>query len=182
MKFVCAKWCLVLVFVCGSFVFAQAQQKQTQKTVLAQGNFASLKGSLPWPTDNISELLTYKQQLAMIKNQYGINGSPLKTLTIRCDNATTVKSIAEGSVQSILDIENTKSVIVQQGDYLLVYSNLDTVYLKKGDSVSTMQPIGKLTNRTVNNYYELEMLLYRNRKQLDPYDWFIPMDRSKQMI
>lgn len=180
MKFLCPKPFLVLLFVC-SWVFTYAQPKQPGKVILAQNHFENLKGCLPWPADNIKELVTYKQELENIKKQFGVRGSALKSLTIRCYRPTTIKSIAEGSVQSILDIDNTWSVVVQHGDYLLVYSNLDTVFLKKGDSICTMQPIGRIMNATTNDSFELEMLLYLNRKQLDPYDWFRPMERSQRM-
>lgn len=181
MKILCVKSCLVFLLVCCSFVLSNAQQRQSEKPVLAQANFENLKGSLPWPADNIKELITYKQELENVKKQFGVRGPALKSLTIRYDNATTIKSIAEGSVHSIFNVENSWTVLVQHGDYLMVYSNLDTVLLKKGDSICAMQPIGKITSRTANNSFELEMLLYRNKKQLDPYDWFKPMAKSERM-
>lgn len=181
MKFLCTKPFLILLLACCSCVFTNAQSKHPEKVILAQNNFQHLKGNLPWPADNIKELVTYKQELENIRKQFGVKGSALKSLTIRCYRPTTIKAIAEGTVQSILDIDNTWSVVVQHGDYLLVYSNLDTVFLQKGDSICTMQPIGKIINPTTNNSYELEMLLYLNRKQLDPYDWFRPMEVSQRM-
>jgi murein hydrolase activator len=166
---------IVSIF-CLVSVFAHAQQKDS-KLLLAQ-DFAKMKGNLPWPADNISELVTHKQAVENVRKQFNVNLTPLKSLTIRCDEATTVKAVADGIIQRIFNIEDSWSVLVKHGDYMLVYSNLDTVFLKNGDNLSTMQPVGKITNRTSNNYFELEMLLYKNRKDLDPIDWFKPMERS----
>ena len=178
MKFLCIKPFLVILFASCFAVLANAQQKQPERILLAQNNFENLKGSLPWPTDNIKELVTYKQELANVKKRFGVNGPALKSLTIRCYRPTTVNAIAEGAVLSIFNVENSWTVLVKQGDYLLAYSNLDTVYLKKGDSICTMQPIGKITNPTFKDSYELEMLLYQNKKQLDPSDWYNSISSS----
>jgi septal ring factor EnvC (AmiA/AmiB activator) len=166
--------------LCLVSVFAHAQ-KQNGKVVLAQ-DFARMKGTLPWPADNISHLLTHKQALEEVRKQYKINPSPLKSLTIRCDEAAIVKAVADGVVQRIFNIENTWTVLVKNGDYMVVYSNLDTVFVKNGDPMNTTQPVGKITSRSSNNYYELEMLLYKDRKDLDPYDWFKPMAASEMIL
>jgi murein DD-endopeptidase MepM/ murein hydrolase activator NlpD len=172
---------LVVCILCLVGVFAQAQPNSGEKLLLAQ-DFAKMKGNLPWPADNIKELLTHKQLVENVKKQFHVNASPLKTLTIRCDEATTVKAVADGIVQRIFNIENSWSVLVKHGDYMLVYSNLDTVFLKNGDLINTMQPVGRITSRAFNNYYELEMLLYKNRKDLDPFDWFKPIENSENVL
>jgi murein hydrolase activator len=181
MNFLCTKPFLVFLLVCCSWVLTNAQQKQPEKVILAQNNFENLKGCLPWPADNFKELITYKQARENVRIQFGVKAPNHKILAIRYDKATTIKAIAEGSVHSVFDVENSWTVMVKHGDYWLVYSNLDTVYLKKGDSICIMQPIGKITSPTANNYYELEMLLYRNKKELDPYEWLKPMEKSQPM-
>lgn len=163
----------LLLMGCGSSI-AHAQAKNND-------DFIKMRGRLPWPADNIIELVNQTFLLKGSKKTFH-HSLPTPILTIRFDKATIVKAAADGIVHSVFAIENAWSVLIRYGSYYLGYSNLDSVFLKKGDTICARQPVGKITTPGLNNCFELDVLMYRNTEQLAPYDWFMPSQRSKLVL
>jgi murein hydrolase activator len=63
-----------------------------------------------------------------------------------------------------------KVVIIRHGEYLTVYSNLEEIYVKKGDKVKTKQNIGVLMTDE-DNRSELHFEIWKGSVILNPTQW-----------
>jgi thiol-disulfide isomerase/thioredoxin len=66
---------------------------------------------------------------------------PSYGITFKADDST-VFSVGEGKVITIVDIEEMKVVIVEKDRLFYIYSNLKSVFVKKGDMIKPDQIIG----------------------------------------
>ena len=132
-------------------------------------NFASNRGRLPWPTEKgiISSTFGRKAHPEfknIVTENYGID-----ILTNRGANA---RAVFNGIVTSVITGPNgLKVVIIRHGDYLSVYSNLDQVFVKRGDKVTTKQRIGVIDTQTDDNKTELQFQIWKGTTKLNPADW-----------
>jgi hypothetical protein len=151
---------------------------QTPNNNSGGNEFEKLKGKLTWPVDNIKEIITYQQRLENRRNCYHCC-APTPSLTIKSDSPTTVKASAEGQVRAAFDVEGVWSVMIKSGNYFMVYTNLNKVLVKKGDTVQQNQPIGQINIPNDENLFELELMLMKLRKNFDPYEWFKPLEKAE---
>jgi septal ring factor EnvC (AmiA/AmiB activator) len=106
--------------------------------VVLNTEFVKNRGSLPWPVDRGYPLM-----------HFGPNTLPSGTkivttgLSIATDIGSSVKSIFEGTVLSIIYIEEIQVVTIQHGKYYSTYSNLGSVSVQKGQQVQSGQTIGR---------------------------------------
>ncbi|KGN91219.1 peptidase M24 [Porphyromonas crevioricanis] len=63
------------------------------------------------------------------------------------------------------------AVIVRHGNYLTVYANLSSVYIKKGDKVRTGQKIGRIFTDHSSGKSILHFELWRERNKQNPMSW-----------
>jgi murein DD-endopeptidase MepM/ murein hydrolase activator NlpD len=65
---------------------------------------------------------------------------------------------------------NGIAVIIRHGNYLSVYSNLSTVFVKVGDKVNLNQPIGKIeTKGSTNSILHFE--IWNEKSPENPLLW-----------
>ena len=70
-------------------------------------------------------------------------------------------------------IGSGKAVIVRHGEYLSVYSNLQEVFVQKGDKVAVKDKLGVLVKDADKS--ELHFELWKGTKTMDPESWiYIP--------
>jgi septal ring factor EnvC (AmiA/AmiB activator) len=62
-------------------------------------------------------------------------------------------------------------VILQHGSYYTVYSNLESVSVKKGDKVAIRQALGKVSTNAKNNTSEVHFEIWKEKTRLNPQDW-----------
>ena len=77
------------------------------------------------------------------------------------------------SIQKIRGANIT--VLIQHGDYITVYSNLESVSVKKGDKVKTKQTIGNVAKSATAGKTILKFYIYRNNSKINPADWIYRM-------
>lgn len=137
-----------------------------EKKLLA--NFEQNKGNLPWPVKGI------------ITRKYGIQPHPTFSgitinstgLHIATKANTAAKSIFTGKVLAIQkNADGKKSVLVQHGNYISAYNNLESVYVKKGEAVKTGQKLGKVFTDRVTGKTKLGFVLFKNTVRLNPAEW-----------
>ena len=124
------------------------------------------KGKLPWPVDR-----------GQIKIHYGIfqvpgskiNGSN-PGLTIETEVGANVKTVFDGEVVSVFNIEGYSGVVVSHGKYFTAYYNLTSVSVAKGDKIKRSEVIGK-ANANDEGMGEIEFLLMLERDNLNPEVW-----------
>lgn len=130
-------------------------------------NFEGNKGSLPWP---VVEGTIYKQ--------FGTY-SPMTGITLTnngIDIATTKGAIAraifQGTVTAVTEVPQLgKVVIVKHGAYFSVYSNLNEVFVKQGQTLSTKQTIGTILFNDEDGKTELHLELWKEENKLNPEEW-----------
>ncbi len=145
-------------------------KKQTvKKTVKAipQDEFTRNKGKFEWPMDVVSIKTGF--------GLYAIGESQIKYnnpgLTLEAAEGATVKTIHEGVVKDLFQIEGNWGVVVQHGNYYSVYGNLASVNVSKTDIIESGTIIGTAASN-INGNSELEFLLMKNEKNIDPAPWF----------
>ncbi|MDT0675330.1 murein hydrolase activator EnvC family protein [Autumnicola musiva] len=136
-------------------------------------DFANNKGKLPWPVRSGVVTMSFGQhrhpivQTAIINNN-GVN--------IDTDPGGKARAVFNGTVSEVQLLKGAnKAVMVRHGDYITIYDNLDEVYVKRGDVVSTEQEIGEVaTNRTTGKT-TLHFLIFKNTQKMNPADWIYQM-------
>ena len=131
-------------------------------------SFAANKGKLPWPTARgiISETFGVHQH-PVLKNVKTKNNG----LNIVMAKGGEVRAVFSGEVVSIVSITTTnKAIIVKHGDYFSVYSNLDEVFVKKGDHVTTKEKLGRVHTNTKGKT-ELHFEIWNGKVLLNPSLW-----------
>ncbi|MCF2874801.1 MULTISPECIES: murein hydrolase activator EnvC family protein [unclassified Tenacibaculum] len=145
----------------ASFVLNAAEKK-----LLA--NFEQNKGRLPWPVHGI---ITRKFGVQPHPTFPGINvSSPGLHITTKAN--TDAQSIFNGKVLAIqTQLGGKKSVLVQHGNYISAYNNLEKVYVKKGNSIKTGDKLGKVFTDKISGKTKLVFILYKNIVRLNPALW-----------
>jgi murein hydrolase activator len=137
--------------------------------VALSGSFAGNKGRLPSPVDKGNIISSFGEhphaefQNIKIKN----NG-----IDITSAPGTQAKAIFEGEVSSVIFIANLNYVvIVRHGDYLTVYSNLESVSVKKGDRVKIRQTLGTIATGQGESKSRLHFELWQGTMVQNPANW-----------
>ncbi|HVX24941.1 MAG TPA: peptidoglycan DD-metalloendopeptidase family protein [Parafilimonas sp.] len=102
-------------------------------------NFETHHGSLPWPVNSGFVSIHF--------GAYEIPGTSLKGnsdgITISVPAGSTVKSVANGEVSAVFDVDGHSAVVVRHGKYFTSYSNLSNVQVSKGSEVQAGTVLGK---------------------------------------
>ena len=131
------------------------------------GDFDSNKGDLPWPVSK-----------GTITRQFGTQPHPtLKTIEIanngidiHTNNKAEVFAVFRGIVAGTQFIPGYQNIIIlQHGKYYTVYSNLEELYVKRGDQVRSKQAIGRLSSNKPEVHFEI----WREKQRLNPVNWII---------
>lgn len=136
-------------------------------------SFSSNKGKLPWPVER-----------GMVVKSFGTHRHPQfpnvttnsSGVEIATNDHEPVRSVFDGTVMSIQKIRGANiTVLIQHGDYITVYSNLESVSVKKGDKVKTKQTIGNVAKSATAGRTILKFYIYRNNTKINPADWIYRM-------
>ena len=100
-----------------------------------------------------------------------INSSGLHLATKKRAYAS---AIFGGTVLAIqLTTERKKNVLIQHGNYITAYNNLENSLVKKGDTVTIGQELGKVYTDKVTGKTTLIFLLFKNTTRLNPASWML---------
>lgn len=134
----------------------------TPEGMIVSDNFEKNKGRLPWPVEQ-----------GIIKTpfgNYGIEGTKIvgnnPGITIETASGASVRSVFDGDVSSVFDIEGVSVVLVRHGKYFTTYSGLSTVSVSKGAKVKAGQVIGKAGPEG-----EIDFLLLQENRNQNPEAW-----------
>ena len=131
-----------------------------------QDEFTRNKGKFEWPMDVVSIKTGF--------GPYAIGDSRIKGnnpgLTLEAAEGASVKTIHEGIVKDLFQIEGSWGVVIQHGNYYTVYGNLSSVNVSKSDIIESGTIIGTAASNS-NGNSELEFLIMKNEKNIDPAPW-----------
>lgn len=123
------------------------------------------RGGLPWPIDKGYVLMHYGS------NELPDGGTLINPgVTFGTDIGASVKAIFNGVVSKVVYIDNMQVVILQHGKYFTSYSNLSSVSVQPGQSVSTGQVLGK-AGVNDDGIGSVDLLLSSEKGQDNPERW-----------
>ncbi len=129
-------------------------------------DFRSNKGKLPPPATG-EIIRSFGKQKVLDKVTAVNNGIDIKT-----SEGADVRAVFSGTVSVVSSISGLGNVVlIQHGTYYSVYSNLSTVFIRKGEAVSTRQTIGRAGVNPVSNQSEIHFEIWLERTQLNPASW-----------
>ncbi len=128
-------------------------------------DFKNRKGKIPWPVSKgtITRYFGNQPHPTLQGIQIPNNG-----IDIRTEEGAEVLAVFEGKVSLVQFVPGFKNtVLVQHGQYFTVYSNLEDVYVKRGEQINARQPIGKIDKDKPEVHFEI----WRETQRLDPMGW-----------
>ncbi len=157
----------------------QGNFKLTPEARELANEFQNNKGKLPWPVERGFISQSFGEQDHPVLGQ-GIkiqnNGVDIET-----NKGSKVKAVFEGEVSSVIVISGAgKAVMVKHGSYRTVYSNLEEVFVEKGDQVVVGQELGRVLTEKgegkTEAHFEIWKVSGQGNQKMDPADWIL--DRS----
>lgn len=132
-------------------------------------NFTGNKGKLPWPLDKGMISSTYGEHPHPVLSNVKTKNNGIDILT---DRDAEAKAVFDGVVTRVINVPNNNNVvIIRHGEYLTVYSNLDQVYIQKGEQVKRGQPIGKVYFNPDASKTELHFEIWQAKTLMNPQEW-----------
>ena len=132
-------------------------------------NFEANKGILPWPLERGIISSTFGEHSHPVLKNVKTKNNGIDILT---DKDTKARAIFGGVVTRVMSIPNYNYVImIRHGEFLSVYSNLDEVYVEKGDKVEINDEIGRIHTNEKESKTELHFELWKGKTLLNPSSW-----------
>ena len=138
----------------------------TNDEQVLSSSFASNKGKLPWPSEH-----------GVITSSFGEHPHPVlkyvkvknNGIDISTEKGASVRTVFNGKVSRVMSFPNlNKVVIIRHGEYLTVYSNLEEVNVKDGQTVTTKQVIGKIHTNPDDSRTDLHFEIWLGKTTQDP--------------
>lgn len=129
-------------------------------------SFEANRGGLPWPVDNGVVTIPFGQSV--------VGGLSIDNpgLTISTPSAGgSVKAVFSGEVSAVSNLGDGMMVMIRHGKYFTIYSNLSSVNVSKGSTVSTGQVIGKTGEADDGSGGQLDFMLMVENRNVNPQPW-----------
>ncbi len=144
----------------------------TPEEIALSNDFIQNKGRLPWPTEKAAILSPYGEYVHPESKGKNFNNG----ITLLTGHGSSVRSIFDGTVASIGTGPNgQKVVIISHGEFMTVYTNLETVSVKKGSKVKTKQVIGIVHDTEGEKQSEVNFQIWKATKSQNPAVWLAPL-------
>ncbi len=141
----------------------------TPEEVVASDNFAGNKGKLPWPLERGAITGTFGEHPHPV-----LEGIKVKNngIDISTSPGSAARTVFAGIVTSVITITNSnKAVIIRHGEFFTVYSNLQSVSVKKDQKVAIKQIIGVINTSLDDNKTELHFEVWQGKTTCNPAEW-----------
>lgn len=130
--------------------------------------FEGNKGKLSWPVPQ-----------GTITSRYGEHPHPVLAgvivknngIDITAPNGSTARAVFEGTVSAVISAPNgTRLVMIRHGEYLSVYSNIESTSLKSGNTVKSQQSIGAIAPDE-SGMYVVHFEIWKEKEIQNPEYW-----------
>lgn len=143
--------------------------KLTPESKALAAEFISNQGKLPWPVEKGLIVLSYGTQPHPVLKTATIQSNGIRIAT---EKGSQARSVFNGVILAVQVIPGgQKAVLIQHGNYISVYKNLDQVLVDKGQKVSTKQAIGVIHTDSTSGQTILAFVLFKEVKTIDPELW-----------
>ena len=143
--------------------------KLSEEAKLISKNFNANKGRLPSPVIRGNVVLGFGKQAHPIVKTATIQSNGVR---IRTSSDVEARTIFDGQVYSIIvSKNNSRTVLIQHGNFFTVYKNLSQIYVSKGDKLKTKEAIGKISTDPLNGQTILSFSIFYNGVPQNPKTW-----------
>ena len=143
--------------------------KLSEEAQLISKNFNANKGRLPSPVIRGNVVLGFGKQPHPIVKTATIQSNGVR---IRTSSDVEARAIFDGEVYSIIiSKNNSRTVLIQHGNFFTVYKNLSQIYVSKGDKLKTKEAIGKIATDPLNGQTILSFSIFYNGVPQNPKSW-----------
>tara|TARA_S200000501_G_scaffold281539_1_gene265631 strand:+ start:6473 stop:7663 length:1191 start_codon:yes stop_codon:yes gene_type:complete len=143
--------------------------KLSEEAKLISKNFNANKGRLPSPVIRGNVVLGFGKQPHPIVKTASIQSNGVR---IRTSSDVDARTIFDGQVYSIIvSKNNSRTVLIQHGNFFTVYKNLSQIYVSKGDKLKTKEAIGKIATDPLNGQTILSFSIFYNGVPQNPKTW-----------
>tara|TARA_B100001250_G_C19783070_1_gene782798 strand:+ start:686 stop:1897 length:1212 start_codon:yes stop_codon:yes gene_type:complete len=141
----------------------------TPEAKLVGKSFYANKGKLPWPVEEGVVIQNFGTQIHPVVRTTKIKSNGI---TIATTQTTDARAIFKGIVMTVLSYKGSNpTVLVQHGNYITAYTNLESVYVKKGQYLSSKEKIGKVFTNPNTGKTELKFSIFQSSIPLNPKGW-----------
>jgi murein hydrolase activator len=141
----------------------------TPEEKIISDNFLNNKAKLPWPLEQAIVSSTFGEHAHPVLKNVKTRNNGIDLLT---QPGSEARSVFNGVVTRVMNVPNNNNVvIIRHGEFLSVYSNLDQVYVKIGEKVTTKQKIGTVFTNKADSKTELHFEMWQSKTLLNPEDW-----------
>jgi len=141
----------------------------TPEAAKLSADFQSNQGRLPWPVEKGIITRGFGQQAHPVLKTILINNNGVD---IKTEKNAKARCIFEGSVVSVITVPGMqKAVMIRHGEFFSVYSNLDEVFVKAGDKVTTKQELGLIHTNEEEAKTEIHFELWKGTEKMNPSGW-----------
>jgi len=131
------------------------------------------KGKLDWPVEKGYVSTFYGKQPHPIVKSTTIQSNGVRITT---EAGSKARAVFDGTVLAVqVTSGNKKAVLIQHGNYITVYKNLENTNLKTGDAVKTKQEIGTIFTDKVTGKTILGFEFWNNTHKENPRPWIYKM-------
>ena len=132
-------------------------------------NFAQNKGKLPYTVDKGIITGRYRLSQHPTQKKVTVNNNGVDISTTKGAKA---RSVFEGEVCYVMLQGNNNVILIRHGLYFTLYSNLEKVFVKSGEKVSTGQEIGRIHTNVSDGKTILHFEIWQeNRTTVNPALW-----------
>lgn len=141
----------------------------TPKAKALAARFEQNKGNLPWPVESGLVVRRFGKQAHPTLRGITINSTGLHIVT---DRGKSAECIFNGTVLAVQTLsEGKKNILVQHGNYISAYKNLENAFVNTGDEVQTGQQLGTIFTDKITGKTKLVFVLFKNSQRLNPSSW-----------
>ena len=151
----------------------EAAKKNNGKPVdyKLSSNFAQNKGKLPYPVEQGIIIGKYGLSQHPTQKKVTVNNNGIDISTIKGAKA---RSVFEGEVCFITSQGGNNVILIRHGLYFTLYSNLEQVFVRVGDKVTTGQEIGRIHTNVSDGKTILHFEIWQeNRTTVNPALWIM---------
>jgi septal ring factor EnvC (AmiA/AmiB activator) len=143
----------------------------TPAEVKLSTDFSSNRGRLPWPVEKGIVSSEYGEHAHPVLKNVKVQNNGIDILT---SSGTDALAIFSGTVSGVWKMPGFNNVVmIRHGEYITVYSKLETVSVKVGDKISTRQKIGNIHTDAVSGATELHFELWKGKTLQNPSVWLL---------
>tara|TARA_B100000131_G_scaffold319319_1_gene364966 strand:- start:543 stop:1754 length:1212 start_codon:yes stop_codon:yes gene_type:complete len=143
---------------------AKIRSEKKKSTI---GNFASLKGKMPWPVEG-KIIAHFGEQKNLELNTVTENSG----IDIKVMPGTAVEAILDGMITTITYLRGYGNLIIidHGGGYFSVYANIEKISFAENDYIQQYDILGYIPDDK-NNQSRLHFEIWGNNIKLDPEKW-----------